>query len=239
MAHTLQTALKNAIASPSKDFQDFIAQYFEDYMYVARGEYDFNLPSKLQREELEVAKKIVANNIFLTNGAQLPTERQLFYLVFKFDLRDLTPFLKNCYDSSTNVEYKISLGLLLYKWGHLKTFVSTCNEVLSDKTDDDLDAKHRIVEITYSPYLEDYTLEKEGSLDLLWIAIQHPNFHLREEAFDTLCMCFRKDIAGLDGLKKMDKILEEREYYISQNVYEDKKLFEERIKSLKEKVKSS
>lgn len=238
MTYKLNTNLKNTLPAPSKDFQDFITQYFEDDMYVVRNEYDLNLPSKLQGEELEVAKKIVIENIHLSKceGPQLP------YLAFRFNLRDLAPFLKTCFESTVRIDVKVRIGHVLYKWNELDSFIAFCKIVLATQ-DSEPTAPHyttsgkmEIISMTYTATQDDYHLKPEESLELLLLALQDNDKNIRKEALWYLNINFRKEYIHLNGLEKMDKLLEDEKYYTSAEVYSDKVLFENRLAELRKLV---
>lgn len=227
------TTLKNTVTSPSAEFTAFIAQYFEGHMYIQREEYDLDLPSKLQGAELQVAKSITTANI-LTDKSNM---KQLLYLAFVFNLRDLIPFLKTRFESDVREDAKVYIGLLLYKWGELDSFIAYCKIILGTKNGEFdhrgiTDAKMAIIDITYTSFHEAYLLNTKESLELLLLALRDSDLHLRDTAFWNICLTYRKDYRDLNIFEKLDKSAEDKKYYIENEVYNNKELFEKRLKEL-------
>lgn len=232
------TSLKNTITNPSPEFSAFITQYFEDYMYVARGEHDLSLPLKLHGEELEVAKKITIQNIYLSKceGSQLP------YLAFRFDLKDLIPVFKKCFESAIRLDVKVRVGFVLYKWDELDSYITFCKTILgttdSDPTTPNYlsSGKMEILGLTFVSTENDYSLKPKESFELLLIALQDTDLDIRKEAFWYFNATFNKEYKKLKGLEKLDKLQEDEKYYIADDVYKDKELFNKRLQELKKQL---
>jgi hypothetical protein len=206
---TFDTSIKEKIKNPSRDFQDFLRQYFDDPTYGLRKEQDTGILQRLQDDEREVAIELILTN--LDSGADW-----LIEAVADLKLEKAIPFLTKKFDNIQELGAKLSIAKALYNWIGFERYIDTLHSVMnSDKNFYKQDV------VFYAT-----ALDKANATALIFKGLTDKDEHTRWTSYKALAIY----------QKKGDPSYEENKSYTGENVYQNKQVFERQLKQLREQV---
>jgi hypothetical protein len=203
------TSLRNNITNPSKDFKDFLNQYFDDLMYGLRREQDPGILTRLAGTE-----KQVAENLILAN---LSTNKEwLIEAACELKIRAAISILKDQYEKTTELGTKLTIAKSLQDWIGFEDYSNILEEVMnSDKSFYKQDV------VFYA-----LALDRQQALRILFKGLTDKDDLTRWIAFKALSI-YRK---------KPEPTYEENKYYTDELVYKEQQLFNTRLIELRSTV---
>ena len=200
------------ISSPSEDFNTFLYNYFTGPVMIrARQEEDTEVWHRLNGQELEIAKQMVIAN--------LSSERSEYIRAVSIfrDERAL-PFLYEQIKSlSQDFCYERTLAAkTLYDWVGYDNYFNIL--------DDSLLSGGQFIKTSLSEWIDG--IGKAEAIDYIYRMLNDSDSFVRWCAYGSLKRY----------LNLCEQEYEETIYYTSDEVYEDKELFDERLKELRMKV---
>jgi hypothetical protein len=200
------TSLRDKITNPSKDFKDFLNQYFDDLMYGLRREQDPGILTRLAGIEKQVAEDLILAN--------LNTNKEwLIEAACELKINAAIPILKDQYEKTTELGTKLTIAKSLQDWIGFEDYINVLEQVMdSDKSFYKQDV------VFYA-----LALDKQNAINLIFKGLADKDDLTRWIAFKALSM-YRK---------KSEPTYEENKYYTDESVYKDQQLFDSRLTELR------
>jgi hypothetical protein len=203
------TSLRNKITNPSKDFKDFLNQYFDDLMYRLRREQDPGILTRLAGIEKQIAEDLILANLNTNKEWLIEAACQL-------KINAAIPILKDQYEKTTELGTKLTIAKSLQDWIGFEDYITVLEQVMnSDKSFYKQDV------VFYA-----LALDKQNAINLIFKGLADKDDLTRWTAFKVLSM-YRK---------KPEPTYEENKYYTDELVYKDQKLFDSRLIELRTEV---
>ena len=203
------TSLRDKITNPSKDFKDFLNQYFDDLMYGLRREQDPGILTRLAGIEKQVAEDLILANLNTNKEWLIEAACQL-------KINAAIPILKDQYEKTTELGTKLTIAKSLNDWIGFEEYSTVLEQVMdSDKSFYKQDV------VFYA-----LALDKQKELTIIFKGLADKDDLTRWIAFKAL------SIYG----KKPEPTYEENKYYTDESVYKDKQLFDSRLAELRTTV---
>lgn len=198
----------------SEDYEKFIYDYFTGPpMIRARGEEDTSVWEKLKGDELEKAKQKILD--------ELPSN-QVCYMRAASIFRDERAIdkLKQISEDGDNVHSRAYAAKILFDWIGYEDYFKRLNEVFES---DDQWSKTNLGFWIHG-------LNEEAALKYFWKAMNDKDSFVR--------FCSYEAIEFYYGIRKKRTDGFSIKYFTDEEVYQDKKLFEERQAELKKIIES-
>jgi hypothetical protein len=205
------TSLRNKIENPSKDFQDFLKQYFDEPIYGLRKEQDVGILKRLTGLEKEVADQLVLTN--------LDTDAEwLIEAVSGLKINAAISFLKKKYESTSKLGTKLTIAKSLNDWIGFDGYI---------------DILHKVMDSDKSFYKQDVVfyaiaLDRQNALAIIFKGLSDKDEFTRWISFKALTLY----------LKKAEPTYEQNKYLTDETIYKNKPLFDERLRQLRAEVDS-
>ena len=206
---TFDTSLRDKVKNPSKDFQEFLMQYFDDPMYGLRKEQDRTVLKRLNGLEKQVADNLVLAN--LNTNAEW-----LIEAASGLKIDAAIPILIDKYKKANELATKLTIAKSLYDWIGFEEYIGILNQVM------DSDKSFYKQEVVFYAV----ALDKQNAVDIIFKGLSDKDDFTRWIAFKALSI-YRK---------KPEPTYEENKYYTDELVYNDKKVFESRLNDLRTRV---
>jgi hypothetical protein len=200
------TSLRNTITNPSKDFKDFLNQYFDDLMYGLRREQDPGILTRLSGTEKQVAEDLILVN--------LNTNKEwLIEAACELKINAAIPILKKQYEKTAEIGTKLTIAKSLQNWIGFEDY----NNVLEQVMDSDKGFYKQDV-VFYA-----LALDKQQALCIIFKGLADKDDFTRWISFGALSK-YRK---------RPEPTYEENKYYTDEFVYKDQQLFNARLTELR------
>src|ERR1700749_948825 len=117
------TSLRDKITNPSKDFKDFLNQYFDDLMYGLRREEDPGILTRLAGIEKQVAEELILANLNTNKEWLIEAACQL-------KINAAIPILKDQYEKTTELGTKLTIAKSLNDWIGFEEYSTVLEQVM-------------------------------------------------------------------------------------------------------------
>lgn len=204
-----KTDIRNAIKHPTEDFRQFLLQYFDETMYGARREEDSSILRRLIGQEKEVAEQLILDN--LNTKAEW-----LIRAAGNMKIKSAIPILHDIFNTTTDLHIRMYIGKTLNDWVGFPDFVELLDYTMDNGSDF---SKHDIVYFAIK-------LDKQDALRLIFKGLRDKDSFVRWLAYDAL--------THYRGIP--EQTFEQKKFYTGEEVYNDKTIFEQRLKTLRREV---
>ncbi|MBK9525686.1 MAG: hypothetical protein IPO39_13355 [Bacteroidetes bacterium] len=206
---SFNTDKRNSIKHPTEDFKQFLYEYFDETMIGGRREEDSSILMRLTGQEKEAAEQLILDN--------LGTKAEwLIRAAGNMKIKSAIPILQNIFNTTTDLHTRMYIAKTLNDWIGFPDFVKILDHTMDNGNDF---SKHDIVYYAIK-------LEKQDALRLIFKGLQDKDSFVRWLAFDALTH-YRKI---------PEQTFEQKKYYTGEEVYQDKTIFEQRLKTLRQEV---
>ncbi len=204
------------ILNPSKDFQDFMTNYFTGHpMLRGRGEEDITVWERLKDDELVTAKDLIIDELDKTTETAYMRAAGIFrdkraIKKLKRIVRKVTA-KRYCYE-------RLYAAKVLFDWVGYSKYLKLL--------DDTLHIGGQWTKINLDYWIKG--LNRTDALKYVFLLLRDDDSFVRWNAYGALKNYFNK--GGQE--------FEETKYYTGDEVYVNDKLFEDRLEELKHKIQS-